>query len=439
MLLAHGVGGRGDLPVPFTYAVLGAAVVLVVSFVVLGWRWRTPRIHGGIAGRPLPGPLTALLDSRWWRWAWRVLALLCVGYVGVAAFGGPDDALNPTAGAVYVLFWVGVLAVASALLGSVWRLLNPLRTLQRLVWRVLGRDHRVGLLARYPQGLGYWPAALALLSFVWLELVGPERDSTVTLRWWFVGYAVVQLVGAACFGSRWFARADGFEVLSTMFGQLSVLGRRDDGVRVVRSPLAGLDQLRTRPGLLAVASVMLGSTAYDGVTQGLWWATLQQDSSWPRIVTGSLGLLTAVGLVALTFALAGWDAGWISGRRATGLPTAFAPSLVPIALGYVIAHYWSLLVIVGQQTVVQLSDPLGTGADWLGTANLGISYLLVGATLTATLQVVAVVVGHVVGIVLAHDRATRLLPARRAVLAQLPMLGVMVCYTLAGLLLLFSE
>jgi hypothetical protein len=172
---------------------------------------------------------------------------------------------------VYVLVWVGTLAVASALLGPVWRLLNPLRTLQLLLARLLRRDARDGLLADYPAWLGYWPAAASLLCFTWLELVGPERASTVTLRWWFACYAVVHLLGGVLFGSRWFGRADGFEVMSSLFGRLSLLGRRDDGVLVLRSPLAGLDQLRTGPGLVAVAAVLLGSTAYDGVTQGLWW------------------------------------------------------------------------------------------------------------------------------------------------------------------------
>lgn len=438
-LLAHGVGGRGDLPIPFSAALGAAVVALLVSFAVLAWRWPAPRIDGGRAGRALPSRVAGTLDAPWLRWLLRGLALVAVGYTALAAFGGPDDALNPTAGVVYVLFWVATLAVASLLLGPVWRLLNPVRTAHALLSALLRRDARVGLLGAYPDRLGYWPAALSLLLFVWLELVGPDRDSTVTLRWWFGCYVLVHLLGAVLFGSRWFARADGFEVMSSLFGRLSVLGRRDDGVLVVRSPLAGLDQLRVEPGLVALVSVLLGSTAYDGVTQGLWWVQLQQGSPWPKVVTGSLGLVAMVALVAATFGGAAWAAGRLSGVGTRGLATRFAPSVVPIALGYVLAHYWSLLVLVGQQTVVQLSDPLGTGADWLGTADRGTSYAWVGPGTTSTLQVIFVVTGHVVGIVLAHDRAVRLLPRQRAVIGQLPLLAVMVGYTLAGLLLLFSQ
>jgi hypothetical protein len=104
-----------------------------------------------------------------------------------------------------------------------------------------------------------------------------------------------------------------------------------------------------------------------------------------------------------------------------------------------VAHYWSLLVLIGQQTVIQLSDPLGTGANWLGTGGRGIDTTLAGPGFVAVLQVTAVVTGHVLGVVLAHDRAVRLLPRRRAVVGQVPLLVLMVGYTVGGLTLLFAS
>jgi hypothetical protein len=440
-LVAHGVGGRSDLPISFPLALTAAVIALLVSFAVLAWRWPTPRINGDTAGHALPTTFARLLDARSWRGWWRMVGLLAVGFVAFASVAGPDDALNPAAGVVYVLFWVGTLIVASALLGSIWRALNPLRTIQYLISKALKHDPREGLLGGYPRWLGYWPAAISLWLFVWLELVGPMRDSTVTLRAWFGLYAVIHLVGAVLFGSRWFSRADGFEVVSTIFGRLSVLGRRSDDVRVIRSPLAGLDQLKVENGLLALVSVMLGSTAYDGISQGQWWLDVQQGTTISKHITGSLGLLVMVLLIAATFGLAAWLTGAVSGaaQPGNGWATQFAPSVVAIALGYALAHYYSLLVLVGQQTLSQLSDPQGTGANWFGTADWGISYAWVSPTFTATLQVIFVVGGHLIAIVLVHDRAVRLLPRRRAVLGQLPMLTVMVCYTLAGVDLLLSS
>jgi hypothetical protein len=121
------------------------------------------------------------------------------------------------------------------------------------------------------------------------------------------------------------------------------------------------------------------------------------------------------------------------------MPDLFAHSVVPIAVGYVVAHYFTLFVLEGQRTLVLLSDPLGTGADWLGIGGLAENrWIADQPTLVASIQVSAIVLGHLLGIVSAHDRAVRLFPRRSALVAQLPLLGVMVGYTVGGLLLLFA-
>jgi hypothetical protein len=116
----------------------------------------------------------------------------------------------------------------------------------------------------------------------------------------------------------------------------------------------------------------------------------------------------------------------------------FAASIVPIVIGYAIAHYYSLLVIVGQQTAIQLSDPLGTGADLLGIGGNGIDYAWVQPTTVATIQVVAVVAGHVGGVIAAHERATREFSPSKALRSQIPLLVIMIAFTLTGLTLLFA-
>ena len=57
----------------------------------------------------------------------------------------------------------------------------------------------------------------------------------------------------------------------------------------------------------------------------------------------------------------------------------------------------------------------------------------------AVIQVGAVVTGHVLGVVLAHDRSVRLLPREHALRGQLPMLLLMLGYTIGGLWLLFAS
>ena len=138
------------------------------------------------------------------------------------------------------------------------------------------------------------------------------------------------------------------------------------------------------------------------------------------------------------FVVATRGAGRVGGGSGAGMPAQFAHSVVPIALGYVIAHYYSLIVIEGQNAFIRLSDPLGTGADLLGLAGRAADSTLVTPTIVSVVQVAAVVGGHVVGVIAAHDRAVRLFPQRRAVAGQLPLLVLMTTYTCGGLLLLFA-
>jgi hypothetical protein len=121
------------------------------------------------------------------------------------------------------------------------------------------------------------------------------------------------------------------------------------------------------------------------------------------------------------------------------LPTLFGHSVVPIIVGYMVAHYLTYFVESGQKTLIQLSDPMGTGANLLGTGDGEVSYWLSAhPTPLAVTKVLAVVTGHVVGVVAAHDRAMSLLPQRRRLTGQLPLLLVMVGYTVSGLYLLFG-
>lgn len=435
---AHGVGSRQDLPVPFGYALTGAAVALIVSFLALAVLWKTPKLRGAKAGVPLPTKLAAAADSPVTRGVLRGVGLLLAGLFLLALVFGPDVEQNPSAGTIYVLFWVGTLVVASVVVGPVWRLLNPLRTIHALGCRVLGADPKRGLVGLSPR-LGRWPAALAILSFAWLELVAPNRDSLFVLRTYVLLYAVWVLWGAALCGEKWFAAADGFEVMSGMYARVSPFGRRADGQLVLRNPLDGLSGMPPVPGTAAVVAVLLGSTAFDGMSAATWWFPRVRDSSLPPEVWGTGGLVGMVVLVGTTYALACRLSARLAGRD-SGEPfsSELAHSVVPIALGYAVAHYYSLVVVAGQLTFIQLSDPLVRGDDWFGLGNRQPSYALVGATVVAVLQVVSVVTGHIIGVVLAHDRTIALADPRRAVVAQLPVLILMVGYTLGGLTLLFS-
>ncbi|MER5963154.1 hypothetical protein [Streptomyces sp. NPDC002057] len=417
--LAHGVGSRHDLPLSPFYAYAGAFAALLVSFLALGLLWSSSRFRGDRAGRPLPAAVQRVADAPATRTALRLL-----GAAGALVFLlhlllGPDDPdRNPAPGALYVLLWVG-LVPASLLLGPVWRLLNPLRALHALH---PPRDPRP-----LPAAVGIRPAAAGLLLFTWLELVAPDNTSTTTLLTALATHTAVQLLGAARYGDRWFAHADPFEVYSSLLARLSPLGRRDDGRLVLRSPFHGLDATPQIPGLVATVCVLLGSTAYDGLSDNPRWITTLQTSALGPTPTATIGLLAAVALAAACYGICAGALRLLHRTLTTPL-TSFAHSLLPIALGYLVAHYFSLFVTEGPRTVIVAA----------GTDNALAPAPLLGPAGLATLQVAAIVTGHVLGVIAAHDRSVRLFPPDRAVAGQLPLFALMIAYTLGGIGLLIA-
>ncbi len=437
MVFTHGIGGAKDLPIPAEYAIAGAGAALAVSFIVLALAWRNPRFDGVNGGRPAPAWLAGLVDSSVFAVVLRVLGMALFLYTGWAAVFGPDLLVNPTFGVFYVFLWVGIVP-ASLAFGPFYKAVNPVRTIHLVFSRLTGGDPEKGIVA-LPARIGYWPAALGLFAFVWLELVYPESTYLGPVRLWIALYIAIVVLGAGIFGSGWIDRADPFEAYSTLVGRLSFFGRRPDGTLVLRSPLNNLDGTPAWPGLVGVVAVLFGSTAFDSFKDSSYWLQYTQTSSMDATVLNTVMLLAFCVVVAVSFAAATMATGVGEGSARRALPDQFAHSVVPIIVGYMIAHYLSYFVEVGQQTLVLLSDPLGRGDDLLGTGDLQVNYWLsTHPTFLAVTKVLAVVTGHVLGVVSAHDRAVKLLPKRHQLTGQLPLLFVMVFYTVGGLYLLFS-
>ena len=420
----------------FSAVVVATLAVLAISFVAVGVGWREPRLraHDGMV---LPRGVATVLDSPVTRWVGRAVVLALTLWVLVALVLGADTARNPVAGVVYVWFWVG-LAFASMLFGAVWRVVNPLRLVHGGLLRVAGLDPDVAAL-RYRAG--WWPAAAGLFAFTWMELVAEGSTTLGFLRLAVVAYVAVTLVGSLLFGRVWFDRADPFEAWSTLLGRLSPLGRRDDGRWVLRTPLHGVALLAGERGLVATVSVMLGSTAYDGFSADLRWATFVQTSPVPPGALRTATLLAFCVLVAAMLGLAAVASVRLARRPLGDAPpfaSTMASSLIPVAAGYVVAHYWSLFVYQGQVTLTLLSNPFGDGRDLLGFGGLQPDTTLIAPTLVATVQATSIVVGHLLGVLVAHERAITVLDRRSAVVGQVPLMLLMLAYTLGGLTLLFT-
>jgi len=448
--LAHGLVGRSDLPIPEWLFGWAAAMVLVVSFVALAVLWPQPRLQRD-AWRPLPGAAGRLPVSR-------PVEIVCgaigVFLLGVVVYSGLRGTQSSTANFaptfVYVVFWLG-LVPASVLLGDVFRAFNPWRATGRAVAGLARMVARTDLPAPlpYPERLGHWPAAAGLFAFAVLELAAADNDKPETVAIATLVYSALTFVGMALYGvEAWIRRGEAFSVYLNLFSRIAPFESRD-GVLGVRPWLSGLPALVPIAGTVPLLAVMIGSVTFDGAAEATLWTNVVPDIAGffgdlglsarrALEVTFALGLLAAVGLVLGFYRLG------VAGARSVGggftadrLANGFVHTLVPIALVYAAAHYFTLLLFQGQAIWFLASDPLGDGSNIFGTAARQVDYGIIGANATWYWQVGFVVGGHVTALVLAHDRALALYDeARLAVRSQYWMLAVMVGYTSLALWLL---
>ncbi|MEV6325838.1 hypothetical protein AB0M45_32435 [Nocardia sp. NPDC051787] len=441
-VLAHGLGGATDLPIPLSYALVGGAWALTFSFAVLVVAWREPRLAPRSPGVALPSAVGAVVDSRAVR---IVISAVSVGATAaVLVIGGLGTSEgNPVPGVVYVFLWVGVM-VASLVAGSVWKVLSPARAVHRAICVVWRRQPSRGLI-RYPGTWGQWPAVLGLFSFAWLELAYPEPGSVTAVTTWLAGYLVVTTMGLIVCGTAWAEHADPLEVYSSLVGKLSPFGRRDTGELVLRSPLDNLAGTPARIGGVAVAATLLGSTAFDSFTTFPSWRGLlagagSAGSEVLPTVLNTVGLVGFIAVVGAVFTIAAKATGGLDETQRRLLPARLTHSLTPIVAGYLVAHYLTFLVEKGQATVILFADPFERGWDLAGLSGRDVAYVLsTHPAALGTIKVLAVVTGHVLGVAAAHDRCLRLLPRAHRLTGQLALMLTMVGFTFTGLYLLFES
>ncbi|MCZ4494978.1 MAG: fenitrothion hydrolase [Conexibacter sp.] len=441
---AHGLVGKQDLPIPRWLFAWAAAVVLVASFVGLAVLWATPRLQQVVERRrfAIPRVLEVLAG------ALGVAAFAFVVYAGFAGSQAATANILPTV--VYVYFWVAIPFV-SAVFGDVFRAFNPWLAVGKATgWaaRRLGGDAAPEPLA-YPARLGRWPAVIGVLIFAWVELVYANKDDPSQLAVMALAYAAVQLVGMSLYGVQaWSTRGDAFGVYFGMFARISPLHWRDRAL-YTRPVLGGCPPLAPVAGTVALLCTMIGTTSFDGFSQGTTWNSIVphlQDfftgagfnAEHALELAGTVGIVVMCCLIGLLYRLGVLGMQSVGrGRSAGELAGAFAHTLIPIALAYVVAHYFSLLAYQGQALAALASDPLGDGSNLLGTASTTINYTWISATGIWYVQVAALILGHVAGLTLAHDRALALYDkVRDATRSQYWMLAVMVAFTSLGLWLL---
>jgi hypothetical protein len=450
---AHALAAREDLPIPAWLFAWAASIVLIASFFAFAAAWRSPRFEDEHR-RPLGERLSKALLSL----PVQVLCgLIGVFLLGVAIYAGLEGTEAPDRNFaltfLFVTCWLGF-PVFSAIFGDLFRPFNP--------WRAVGRavggafkgiaGARPAHLA-YPEKLGRWPAAIGLLAVVWLEVVygaggtglTPENVAIAALV-----YSAYTLAMMAVFGvEEWCERGEVFSVYFGMFGRLGIFGV-SDGRLQRRRPFSAATSWAALPGSAAVVIASIATTSYDGAAEGAFADPMESVYDWisglgagltaASRLTDTLFMLLCFGAVALVYMLGVRGMKSVPGAPALAkLRVGFAHTLIPIALAYLVAHYFSMFVFQEQaQFTYLLSDPLGTGTtDLFGTAEGGVDYSILSANAIWYVQVGSLVVGHVIGLMLAHDRALVYWPDyRRATASQYWMLAVMVAFTCFGLYLL---
>jgi hypothetical protein len=442
---AHGLGQRYELPVPLGFYLTGAGLAVGLSFVLMAWFMRggaslasrTVEFDGPAASRVLNSPALS--------WTLRLLALtLFVLLVAIGLFGPQRAFKNVTPIAVWVLWWVGFVYL-TAFVGDLWPLVNPWATVYDLVRR--GRPPARPI-AVYQARWGIAPAVLLLAVFVAMELAWTQSEVPRSLALAMLGYSALTWIAMAVFGrDQWLGRGELFSVYFGLLGRFAPLAvKSNPHRRLVARPFAVglLVEQPAGPTVTVFVLLMLAAVTFDGLIETPLWSALL-DVLHDRVGSIRGEPVTAIAWVvfaALFVVLYGgvaramaWSAGKTSASRGVG--GWFVLTLVPIGIAYHLAHYHSLLLVAGQYAIPLLSDPFGLGWDLFGTTLYRVDLSVVNAASIWYLSVGAIVVGHVLAVYLAHVMALRVYgDPRTALRSQIPMLVLMVLYTMSSLWIL---
>ncbi|MDA1188539.1 MAG: hypothetical protein O2854_02495 [Chloroflexi bacterium] len=478
-VFAHGLGDRYDLPIPLTYFVVGAVASVALSFVVVGLF-----VQGESASYSYPR--YNLLQQRWFSWTlggpWfialiRAFSVVLLLLVVATAFGGtnrPLENFSPTF--VLILWWVGF-GYISAVFGNVWMFVNPWKITYEWIEGLVSRGRRRPYLYRYPKKWGVWPAVILFLLFAWMENVYSGISEPAKLGTLVILYSFITWLGMFIYGKHvWLKNGEAFSVLFGIFSRFSPTEVRViDAAKTCRKcqeecePVDGTcvdcyacferaesenREFNVRPYALGLARpekisnsmlvfvvLMLATVSFDGLGETSAWNSVIrffQDNVSVGITdtVNTFGLLLAP--VAFLIVYAGFS--WLM-RAVSGVPDStwrlarlFVFSLVPIALAYHISHYLSFLTGSGQLIIPLISDPFGFGWDLFGTADYRFNPFIINAKFVWFTSIVAIVLGHIIAVYLAHLVSLREIKNHsQALRSQYPMLALMVVYTATSL------
>ena len=445
---AHGFGQRYDLPLPLSFYIAGACVAIVVTFLIVGLFVRdVPRSQAYPRLDLSASRLGRLIASPGLAFALNLCGLAIFIITIIAGFRGQQDPyrnIAPTL--VWIIWWVG-LAYVCAFVGNLWTCINPWRTIfesAEVIYCGLTGRPALSLGLPYPEKLGAWPAFLLLLAFSWTELIYPSPAVPLHIAWLAIGYSAVTFLAMFAFGCEvWLEHG---EVFSLVFGTFARFAPAGGGM--LRPFGAGLlDSRGVSTSMMAFVLLLLSTVLFDGVLGTPEWDKVENAlaATMPAFGGAVFIPVRTVGLVAFWATFFGAYVAVsalmsaVMDRRLSPLDLArrFAFTLVPIAIGYHVAHYLTFLLIQGQYIIPLASDPFGFGWNLFGTADYRVDIATVGARFAWSTAVIAILVGHIAAVYLAHLKAMQTLDTRHAALrSQVPLTALMVVYTFVSLSIL---
>jgi len=450
--MAHAFGARYELPAPVWLFIVGGALTVTLTFVMVAAFAHARAERFADAHWPLVGTtLGKLLGASWWRTALNLVGLTALVLAVVAGFAGtkdPNRNIAPTL--IWIVWWVGF-SYLTMLVGNLWPLVNPWRTVYDWVARWRARTCAATPAVPWPVGLDSWPALFLLLLFGWVELVFPFRSTPLVLSWLVLAYSALTFAGMARYGPQvWLEHADPFHRLFEWLARFSPVAVSPQKGLILRPHAAGLlsrDDANLSSVDIAFVVALLAIVLFDGLQSSKHWLALEDaihainpklgDLSWIALHTAGLlaTWLVFLGMYYATCAAMRWlGAGRVGVRQ---FARTFAPTLIPIAVGYYFAHSFTYLLVQGQSLWFLISDPFGLGWNLLGTRDFTIDTAIIGTKAAWFIALGSIVVGHVISVYLAHVVAQRLLVTRaRTLSALLPMTLLMVLFTIISLQIL---
>jgi len=442
---AHGFGQRIDLPVPLYLYLFGGGALVALSFILLGL------VPNKLSGALHAYPKYDLTRLRWFRVIASQMALMplkllfvIILLVAVASgiWGDQNPAFNMLPTVVWILFAIGIPFV-SAIIGNIWHVINPLKTLFEYAEALLRRFNIVTSKQTWPLWLGVWPAFVLFFAFRWVENISFDSSTPFPLALFVLLYMSITFAGMAFFGKKtWLENGDPFSVFFSFLSRFSITEVVQDKEKtqvLVRPPAVGLLQGEATMSQVAFVLLMLSSVAADGMLstsffQSIFSFLFMFGFSWT--VAGTVGLVGLFVTFVLVYGAFSFLTKIVASDTSTVFDIArrFIYALLPISIAYEIAHYLSILVVEGQRIVYLISNPFGFGWNLFGTADYSISYTVLNLKMLWNVQVALIVIGHVVAVIIAHAIAERYFKdSRKALISQYPMLALMIFYSCLSL------